>query len=187
MKRPMIGWVFCLWVIGAPLSNSILAAPPQKDELVVSAQTSFGSAGDVAPTVPGNSYRQWFYSFCLPIGGSLNQTFPLQFQLNDTNRRSGEAASVSFNAVGSLSSSIILPAGFEISDNNSIQSTRFTVATGILADGEYTINLQVPASPINKVSLSHDTIHIHVTVGSGCIDSKPSCLYLMRIRFANRL
>lgn len=186
MKKTTMVLAFCFWVIGVALSNSALASSPRKDELLVSAQTSFGSAGQVAPTVPGNSYRQWFYAFCLPTGGSLNQTFPLQFQLNDTNGTSGESASVSFDTDGSISSSTTPPAGFNISDDGTVQNKSFTVATGILADGEYTINLQIPASLNNKVNLSHDTIHIHVTVGSGCIDSKPSCLYLIRLRYAHK-
>jgi hypothetical protein len=186
MKKTIIGLAVYLWVMEATFLNSALASPFRKDELVVSAQTSFGSAGNVAPTVPGNSYRQWFYFFCLPTGGSLNQTFPLQFQLNDTNGTSGESVPVSFNADGSISSSTTSPAGFNISDNGAVQNKSFTVATGILADGEYTINLQIPAPLNNKVNLSHDTIHVHVTVGSGCMDSKPSCLYLVRIRCAQK-
>jgi hypothetical protein len=176
MKKTTMVLAICLLVIGVAFSNSALAAPA-KDDLVVSAQTSFGSAGNVAPTVPGNSPRQWFYAFCLPTGGSLNQTFPLQFQLNDANGTSGESASVSFNAVGSLSGSTTPPAGFNISDNSTPQNTSFTVATGSLADGQYSVNLQISATPNNKVSFSHDTIHIQVTVGSGCIDSKPSCFF----------
>lgn len=186
MKKTILGLAVCLWVIGVALSNSALASPPRKDELVVSAQTSFGSAGHVAPTVPGNSYRQWFYVFCLPTGGSLNQTFPLQFQLNDTNGTSGESVPVSFDADGSISSFTTPLAGFNISDDGAVQNKSFTVTTGILVDGEYTINLQIPAPLNNKVNLSHDTIHIHVTVGSGCTDSKPSCLYLLRLRYAQK-
>lgn len=187
MKKKIISLAICLWVVGDALSNLALAVTPRKDELVVSALTSFGSAGHVAPTVPGNSYRQWFYVFCLPTGGSLNQTFPMQFQLNDTNGRSGESATVSFNADGSISSATTPPTGFNISDDGAVHDKKFTVATGILADGEYTINLQIPASLSNKVNLSHDAIHIHVTVGSGCMESKPSCLYLLRLRYAHRL
>ena len=186
MKKTIIGLAVYLWLMEATFLNSGLASPLRKDELVVSAQTSFGSAGNVAPTVPGNSYRQWFYFFCLPTGGSLNQTFPLQFQLNDTNGRRGESATVSFDADGSISSFTTPPAGFNISDDGLVQNKSFTVDTGILADGEYTINLQIPAPLINKVNLSHDTIHIHVTVGAGCMDSRPSCLYLIRIRYAQK-
>src|SRR4030095_7381200 len=101
----------CLFVLGTGVQ---LTAGP-KDDLIVTAEPSFGSAGSVSPTVPGNATKQWFYSFCLPSGGSLNQTFPLELQLNNSNGTAGESASVSFNAVGSLSGATGVPATFSIS------------------------------------------------------------------------
>jgi hypothetical protein len=174
MKNKTVFLTSCLLALGVALGG-IADAGPNKDTLVVTAQTSSGSAGSVTPTTPGNSPKQWFYAFCLPSGGSLNQSFPLQFQLTDGNGTSPESAAISFNAVGSLSGSTTPPAGFSITDNGASQSTSFTVITGILADGQYSVNLQISATPNSKVTGSHDTIHIQVTVGAGCADSKPSC------------
>jgi hypothetical protein len=159
---------------GATITQLVQAGPNPKDQLVVTAQTSSGSAGAVAPTAPGNSPKQWFYAFCLPSGGSLNQTFPLQIQLNNpTGGTSPETAEVSFNAAGSLATTP--PASFFIQDNSSSQNVSFTVSTGPLADGNHSVNLQISATPNSRVSSSHDTIHIQVIVGPGCADSKPSC------------
>jgi hypothetical protein len=172
MKK-IIFLTLCILWLGKPFHELAQAAP--KDDLVVIAQTSSGSPSPVAPTTPGNSPKQWFYAFCLPSGGSLNQTFPLQIQLNNSNGSAGEWANVSFNAVGSLAGSTTPPAGFSILDNSSPQNISFSVITGSLVDGNYSMNLHISATPNSKVASSHDTIHIQVVVGPGCVDSKPSC------------
>ena len=146
-----------------------------KDDLIVTAEPSFGSAGSVSPTVPGNATKQWFYSFCLPSGSSLNQTFPLKLQLNNSNGTTGESASISFNANGSLSGVTVVPNTFSTSDNGVAQAQNITLATGPLADGTHSVNVQISADPSSKVASSHNTIHIQVVVGSGCADSRPHC------------
>ena len=156
-------------------ASTQLTAGPNKDSLIVTAQSSSGSAGPVSPTVPGNAPKQWFYTFCLPSGGSLNQTFPVELQLNNSNGTLGESASVSFNAVGPLSGVTGVPGTFTVSDNGVAQTQNVTLATGSLADGTHIVNVQISADPSSKVDLSHNTIHIQVVVGAGCVDSTSHC------------
>jgi len=154
-----------LFVVLALVAAGQLVAQPPKDTLVVTAQTSFGSAGSVSPTVPGNAPNQWFYAFSLSSGGSLSQTFPVDFQLNNTNNNTPQSVTVSFNAVGGLGGSVTVPGSFSISDNGVTQSYNITISTGALAPGDYGANVQVKANP--NVQMPHDTIHIQVHVSNG--------------------
>jgi hypothetical protein len=117
MKKPMIGWVFCLWVIGPFQIDS--GGSSSEDELVVSAKLARVQCGTCARQFTDNGF--------IPsrLGGSLNQTFPLQFQLNDT-MNSGKAVSVSYRRWFSFKFPSPSLLGSDCSNNSSKLS--FTVA-----------------------------------------------------------
>lgn len=156
--------IAALFLALALAGATTLAAAPPKDTLQVTAQTSYGSAGSVSPTVPGNAPNQWFYAFSLSAGGSLSQTFPVEFQLDNTNSTLGQSVMVSFNPVGFLGPFITVPASFSISDNSVPVTYNIVISTPALQPGDYVGNVQIRARP--DVTMPHDTIHIQVHVNS---------------------
>lgn len=159
-----------LTVLGLAITNMTVpaqGAAPGKDSLAVVAQPS--SPTGATPTNPGNALHQWFYAFSLTPGQSLNETFPVEYTLTNTNLNSGESVQVSLNPVGSLanlSGTTVAAPGFAISDTGIPETHNINVATGPLAAGDYVLNVQISGTPANKVQLSHSTIHIQVYVGN---------------------
>ncbi len=159
------------------LASSAFAAPP-KDTITVTAETS---TNGVVPTSPAPFPHNWFYVICVPHGGSLSDTLHLHFTDTDTNNVQGEIATISFAAVGNpnLTSGITVPGSIALDDTtNTTADVDVPLSKSGLADGTYTANLQISASPSNGFSLSHDTIHIQVTVGGACNPSSEiSCFF----------
>src|SRR5262245_15131316 len=155
----------CLCFFGLSAGFQLIAEP-LKDESIVTAQSSFGSAGPVSPTVPGDTTKQWFYSFCLPSGDSLNQTFPMELQLDNSNANPGESSSVSFGAVSSLAGVTGVPGTFTILNKGIAQTQNVTLITGSLADGTHIENVRISTDPSSKVALSRNTIHAYVSGSS---------------------
>lgn len=150
--------------------------PPSKDTLDVTAKTSIGSPA-VSPTVPGSAPNQWFYSFCLSSGSSINQRFPIELKLNNTDGTSPETITGTFNIVGGLASITSGPSTWSQTDDGSTTTYSFDMlSSGELADGNYAVNIQiVPSTSFrNDVEIPHDVIHIQVVVGAGC-NPGPSC------------
>ena len=141
----------------------------QQDLLTVVAQESFGAL----LTRPSDESNQWRYALCLPSGSSLDQTFPISFQLHDGNGTSPETADIFLDVAGRLvDSATVSDDEFSISDSDTTPSTEtIHVVTDVLRDGAYNLNVQVQARPQRRVHPPHATVLIHVLVGSACAET----------------
>ncbi len=154
------------------LALSAIAIPafavPPKDIITVTAQTS---TNGVVPTSPQPTPRTWFYVICLPTGGTLSDTLHIHFTDTNNNSTSGEIATVSFGAVGNpnLTSGITVPSSIVLDDTtNTTGDVNVPLSKSGLADGTYNANLQISVSPPGSFTITHDNIHIQVTVGGAC-------------------
>ncbi len=157
--------------------NSAVAAPP-KDIITVTAQTS---TNGVVPTSPQPFPKTWFYVICVPSGGNLSDTLHIHFTDTNNNSTTGEIATVSFGAVGNpnLTSGITVPASIILDDtSNTTGDVAVPLSKSGLADGSYHANLQISVSPPGSFTITHDVIHIQVTVGGACNpSSEVSCFF----------
>jgi hypothetical protein len=171
-------WTACIAAMAMCMSMTMSAVGPPKDTITVTALTSDNG---VVPTSPQPFPHTWFYVICVPSGGSLSDTLRLHFTDTDTNTSTGEIATISFSAVGNptLTSGITVPSNIVMDDvTNTDADVAVPISMANPPDGNYTANLQISASPSNGFSLSHDTIHIQVTVGGACNPSSEiSCFF----------
>jgi hypothetical protein len=157
--------------------SSAVAAPP-KDIITVTAQTS---TNGVVPTSPQPDPKTWFYVICVPSGGTLSDTLHIHFTDTNNNNTSGELATISFGAVGNptLTSGITVPSSIVLDDTtNTTGDVNVPLSKSGLADGTYNANLQISVSPPGSFTITHDNIHIQVTVGGACNPSSEiSCFF----------
>jgi hypothetical protein len=161
----LLSLVTLLLAVGATMF--LAAGSSKKDTLDVTAKTSNGG---VTPTVPGHAPNQWFYAYCLPSGGSLTDSFPVDFKVTNTNTTSPESYTIHLDTVGTpaIRDNTTVPADFSISDDGSTTTKSISISTGVLADGEYAVQIQLKTDPPGKLIVPHDTIHVHVIVGAAC-------------------
>jgi hypothetical protein len=160
------------------------AAPP-KDIITVTAQTS---TNGVVPTSPQPTPKTWFYVICLPSGGTLSDTLHIHFTDTNNNSTSGEIATVSFGAVGNpnLTSGITVPSSIVLDDTtNTTGDVNVPLSKSGLADGTYNANLQISVSPPGSFTITHDNIHIQVTVGGACNPSAEVTCFFTDSNFLN--
>jgi hypothetical protein len=157
---------------------SAFAGGPPKDIITV---TALNSGNGVVPTSPQPFPRQWWYVICVPSGGSLNDTLHIKFTDTDNNGVLGEIATISFGAVGnpSLTSGITVPGSITLDDQtNTTDTVDVPISMSSPADGNYQANLQISVSPPGSFTITHDNIHIQVTVGGACNPSSEiSCFF----------
>jgi hypothetical protein len=171
------------------LAGSAFAVPP-KDIITVTAQNS---TNGVVPTSPQPNPRQWWYVFCVPTGGTLNDTLHIQFTDTDGNGTLGETATISFNANGdpNLTSGITVPSSITLDDDPSTLTPPASAVVDVpllksgLADGTYNANLAISVSPPGSFTITHDTIHIQVTVGGACNPSSEITCFFTDSNFLN--
>lgn len=162
-------------------SGTAWASAP-KDNLAVVANTS---TNGVAPTSTADQSGkpEWFYAFCVPSGGTLSDSFVLNFNVtnNPTVTASG---SVNFSIEGkvtgdpTLGNTITISSNpVSITDSGSGGTANSTVSInfGPVPDGTYMVNIQwsEPGAPL---IIDYDTIHITVVVGGPCNPPGGSCL-----------
>src|SRR5438067_1358730 len=165
--------------LGLVLSPKAHAAGgPPKDIITVTAQNS---TNGVVPTSPQPFPRTWFYVICIPSGGNLSDTLHIHFTDTDNNSTTGEIATISFGAVGNpnLTSGITVPSSILLDDTtNTTGDVDVPLSKSGLADGTYHANLQISVSPPGSFTITHDNIHIQVTVGGACNPSSEiSCFF----------
>ena len=165
--------------LGLVLSPKAHAAGgPPKDIITVTAQNS---TNGVVPTSPQPFPRTWFYVICVPSGGNLSDTLHIHFTDTDNNSTTGEIATISFGAVGNpnLTSGITVPSSILLDDTtNTTADVDVPLSKSGLADGTYHANLQISVSPPGSFTITHDNIHIQVTVGGACNPSSEiSCFF----------
>ena len=165
--------------LGLVLSPKAHAAGgPPKDIITVTAQNS---TNGVVPTSPQPFPRTWFYVICVPSGGNLSDTLHIHFTDTDNNSTTGEIATISFGAVGNpnLTSGITVPSSILLDDTtNTTGDVDVPLSKSGLADGTYHANLQISVSPPGSFTITHDNIHIQVTVGGACNPSSEiSCFF----------
>jgi hypothetical protein len=159
-------------------AGSAFAGGPPKDIITVTAEQS---TNGVVPTSPQPFPRTWFYVICVPTGGNLSDTLHIHFTDTNNNSTTGEIATVSFGAVGNpnLTSGITVPGNVVLDDTtNTFADVDVPLSKSGLADGTYHANLQISVSPPGSFTITHDTIHIQVTVGGACNPSSEiSCFF----------
>ena len=164
--------------------SSAVAAPP-KDIITVTAQTS---TNGVVPTSPQPDPKTWFYVICVPSGGNLSDTLHIHFTDTDGNSTTGPTATVSFGAVGnpSLTSGITVPGNIVLDDGiNNTADVNVPLSKTGLADGTYNANLQISVAPPGSFTITHDNIHIQVTVGGACNPSSEISCFFTDSNFLN--
>ena len=145
----------------------------KKDTLTISPQTSSVDGRSVEPVKPSDEAQQWRYLFC-PAGTSLHQTFPVRFQLENTNGTSEESAKILLDAAGRLADDATFSLGFDlveeftITDNNAVTTVNVQIDRDDLQDGAYNLNVKIQAWPPRRIRPAHATIRILVLVGSAC-------------------
>ena len=138
-----------------------------KDLLTVVAKPSTGTAA-IVPVLPGDEANNWRYVSCLPAGSSPSLIFPFEFKLTNENGVAGDEATVELDPSGRLAELTTVPAAFKILDNGVMQPREVKVNALNLADGAYTLNVHVRATPQRSVESTHKMVHIHLLVGRAC-------------------
>lgn len=186
IRNAMLRAAVLVCVLGLLSASNLGATAPGKDSLTVAAQTS--TPLGVVPFIPGNGPDQhnWFYFYtCVPAGGTLTDTIPVAFTLNNTNGTSGQSTTIQFfNVAGSsaLVSSITPPLDFGITDNGITQTPsiaiNFTAPLSVPPNGNvYDANVQIRSTDPNRVQLDHDVIHIRVHVKDSCPAGGAVCFF----------
>ena len=162
----------CLFAILLAFSALVMAAPP-KDAVTITAQDSDNG---ISPTTPNPFPHNWFYSYCLQSGQSLNDTLHIRIQVADGNSASGPDGFVIFSSPGVHQISTTLPGSKGVRDDGTNDLTvDIPVSLSNPADGNYNRNIGISVDSANNFTLSHNNIHIQVTVGAGCSQSSISC------------
>ncbi|MSO20812.1 MAG: hypothetical protein EXQ56_10195 [Acidobacteria bacterium] len=139
-----------------------------RDSLSVVAKNATGSAGTITPMLPDDEAANWRYVACLPNATSINETFPIEFKLTNENDHAGDSVDVDLDASGRLADKVAVPSVFPIQDNGNVALKNIVVTANDLADGAYTLNVHVRATPQRSVEVSQRMIHIHLLVGKAC-------------------
>jgi hypothetical protein len=176
MNKLRVFLIFAVALLLVAGSTTAWAAPP-KDSLVVVAGTS---GNGTVPFIHG-SVPEWFYVYpCVASGSSFSDTIPVTFTLNGSFINAGTGtASISFNVNGNpaLTSAVsVSPSPVSVTEAGGTNSVTITIGPVSLADGNYTANVQMSAAG-QKVTIDHDTIHIHVRVG-GCGGGEPADCFI---------
>ncbi|MGH8248430.1 MAG: hypothetical protein ACREUU_18580 [Gammaproteobacteria bacterium] len=150
--------------VGILAATLVAFAGPPKDTLVVTALDSTSPAPTVSPVLQneGGGSMNYFYVYA-PADCSA-RTFPVQFQLNNTDPNYSGGATVSFNAAGGIASGVTLPASFSINESDGTVIKNIVV-TPPCAPGDYLTNIQVMVHPNSSVIVEHSSIHFRIRLG----------------------
>ncbi len=155
-----------LSVIALAVALTPLHAFAAKDTLVVTALPSTNPSPTVTPVLVGSGggSSNYFYIFsssaCI-----VTRTFPVQFDLNNSDPGYSGGATISFGAGGSLKNYVTLPADFLISEGQSTTKD-IVLSTPCLDPGDYNAEVQVAVDPNRYVKIEHAQIHIRLRIGN---------------------
>ncbi len=151
-----------------------MAVPPSpKDALTVTAKTS-GNGNN-----PDEIGSNWVYAYTLTCNSSFSDTLHVELMVSNMNT-AGDSYTIGFTKSGSTELSgtaTSLPANFTLADDGTTVTKNISIASGSLAPGDYTLNINI-TYPNNEVTAGNpNSIQVKIHVNECDDPSGPTCFF----------